>query len=119
MYVQYLFIPLKIVPFLIQYGKPGMQKFIICITRIACGILKAKNTRLQYVIPIAFPLQQWLQERSSMLVYMYTVFIFYCYLCYKCQSLMVILYGISDAEQNWLIEQLAMHLLNFSQVLIV
>jgi len=35
--------------------------------RIACWIVKATNTHLEYVIIIAFPLQQWLHERASML----------------------------------------------------
>jgi len=34
--------------------------------RIACWITKATNTHSEYVILIAFPLQQWLHERSSM-----------------------------------------------------
>jgi hypothetical protein len=37
--------------------------------RIACWITKATNTNTRYVILIAFPLQQWLQERASMLRY--------------------------------------------------
>jgi hypothetical protein len=37
--------------------------------RIACWIPMATNTRLEYVIIIAFPLQQWLPERASMLRY--------------------------------------------------
>jgi len=32
---------------------------------------KATNTYLEYVIIIAFPLQQWLHERASMLRYTY------------------------------------------------
>jgi len=39
--------------------------------RIARLILKATNTLLEYVILIAFPLQQWLHERVSMLRYTY------------------------------------------------
>jgi len=35
--------------------------------RTACWIPKATNTRLDYVILIAFPLQQWLHERAPML----------------------------------------------------
>ena len=35
--------------------------------RIACWILKATNTHLQYVLLFAVPQQQWLQERASML----------------------------------------------------
>jgi len=30
--------------------------------RIACWILKATNTHSEYVIIVAFPLQQWLDE---------------------------------------------------------
>jgi len=35
--------------------------------RIAFWIPKAKNTYSEYVILIAFPLQQWLKERASIL----------------------------------------------------
>jgi hypothetical protein len=35
--------------------------------RIAYWITRAINTHLEYVIIIAFPLQQWLRERASML----------------------------------------------------
>jgi hypothetical protein len=35
----------------------------------ACWITKATNTHLEYVIFIAFPWQQWLRERASMLRY--------------------------------------------------
>jgi hypothetical protein len=35
--------------------------------RIAYWITEAKNTHLEYVILIAFPRKQWLQERASML----------------------------------------------------
>jgi len=41
--------------------------------RIACLILKATNTHKEYVIHIAFPLQQWLRERATMLCYTYSV----------------------------------------------
>ena len=39
--------------------------------RIACWIPMARNTHSEYVILIAFPLQQWLLERASMLRYTY------------------------------------------------
>ena len=35
---------------------------------IACWITKATNTPSEYVTIIAFPLQQWLYERASMLL---------------------------------------------------
>ena len=37
--------------------------------RIACWIPKVTNTRSEYVIIIAFPLQKWLHERALMLRY--------------------------------------------------
>jgi hypothetical protein len=37
--------------------------------RIACWVTKATNTHAQYVILIAFPLQQMLHERTSVLQY--------------------------------------------------
>jgi hypothetical protein len=50
--------------------KPHRTQMIIWCTRIACWIPKA-NTHSQYVILIAFPLQQQLHERASMLRYTY------------------------------------------------
>jgi len=44
---------------------------IIRRMRIACWITNATNTYSEYVILIAFPLQQWLCERASMLCYTY------------------------------------------------
>jgi len=43
--------------------------------RIAWWITKAINTHSQYVILIAFPLQQWLHERAAMLRYTYSVYL--------------------------------------------
>jgi len=37
--------------------------------RIACRIPKATNTHSEYVTLFAFPLQQWLRERASMVPY--------------------------------------------------
>ena len=39
--------------------------------RISCWATKATNTLPQFVIIIAFPLQQWLHKRTSMLRYTY------------------------------------------------
>jgi len=36
---------------------------------IKCWMHKATNTHSDYVILIAFPLQQWLHERTSLLCY--------------------------------------------------
>ena len=38
---------------------------------IACWIPKATSTHSQYVVLIAFPLQQWLNQRASVLRYTY------------------------------------------------
>jgi len=46
---------------IIQPDRPQMTMWLM---RIACWITKATNTHSQYVILIAFPLQQWLKERS-------------------------------------------------------
>jgi hypothetical protein len=40
--------------------------------RFAWWITKATDTHSEYVILIAFPRQQWLHERASMLHYTYT-----------------------------------------------
>jgi hypothetical protein len=45
--------------------------------RTASWIHKATNTHSLHVILIAFPLQQWLHERATMLRYMYTACLVY------------------------------------------
>jgi hypothetical protein len=45
--------------------------------RIACWIPAATNTHSEYVKLIAFPLQQWLRKRSSVLRYTYTACLVY------------------------------------------
>ena len=63
---------------MVQSDRPLLT--IWCM-RIACWITKATNTHSQYVILIAFPLQQWLHERAKMLRYKYIVglVIYYCF----------------------------------------
>jgi len=39
--------------------------------RFACWVTNATDTHSEYVILIAFPLQQWLYEHASILRYMY------------------------------------------------
>ena len=41
-----------------------MTKWHMCLT---CCVTKATDTHREYVIPIAFPLQQWLHKRASIL----------------------------------------------------
>jgi hypothetical protein len=50
---------------------PDRPQMTIWRMRIACWLPEATNTRSEYVILVAFPLQQWLQERASMLRYTY------------------------------------------------
>jgi hypothetical protein len=47
--------------------EPDRAQMTIWRMRIECWIPKATNTHSKYVILIAFPLQQWLQERASLL----------------------------------------------------
>jgi hypothetical protein len=49
---------------MLETGRPQMT---IWHMRIACWEPKPTNTHSQYAILIAFPLQQWLNERASML----------------------------------------------------
>jgi len=49
--------------------QPERQQITIWRMRIACWIPKATNTVTDYVILIAFPLQQWLGIRASLLLY--------------------------------------------------
>jgi hypothetical protein len=51
--------------------EPDRLQMTIWRTHIACWITKATHTHSEYVILIAFPLQQWLHERASMLRYTY------------------------------------------------
>jgi hypothetical protein len=46
--------------------QPGRPQMTIWLMRIACWLQKAKDTHSEYIL-IAFPLQQWLDERASML----------------------------------------------------
>jgi hypothetical protein len=46
---------------------PGRPQMTIWRMRIACWIPKATDTHSEYVILIAFPLQQWLHNGASVL----------------------------------------------------
>ena len=52
--------------------------------RIACWITKATDTRSKYIILIAFLLQQWLHERTSLL--RYTHITLSCYIIVPCMQ---------------------------------
>jgi hypothetical protein len=51
--------------------EPGRSQMTIWRMRIECWIHKSTGTHLEYVILIAFTLQQWLHESASMLRYWY------------------------------------------------
>jgi hypothetical protein len=51
---------------IVERNRPQMT---IWRMRIASWILKATNTHSEYVILTAFPLQEWLHERASLLRY--------------------------------------------------
>ena len=54
--------------------------------RIACWIAKTINKRIEYVILIAFPQQQWLHERTPVLRYTYTASHVGTIICYVYES---------------------------------
>jgi hypothetical protein len=51
--------------------EPDRPQMTIWRMRIACWMTKATNTHSEYEILIAFPLQQWLHSRVSMLRFTY------------------------------------------------
>jgi len=53
---------------IVQPGRPQLTIWRMCI---ACWMPKATNAHSEYVTLIAFLLQQWLQERVSVLRYTY------------------------------------------------
>jgi hypothetical protein len=53
---------------MVEQGRPHIS---ILHMHIACWIPKATNANTVYAILIAFPLQQWLHGRTSILCYMY------------------------------------------------
>ena len=53
---------------IVERGRPQIVTWCM---RIACWIPKAAITHPEYVTLVAFPLQQWLHERTSILRYTY------------------------------------------------
>jgi len=66
MFSKFFFSP-KFMLFMRQYSKTLHSQ----TGHTPCWIPKTTNTRLEYVMLIAFPLQQWLHKSASMLCYMY------------------------------------------------
>ena len=52
-----------------NFVDPDRPQMTIWHTCIACWVPKATNTHSEYVILIAFLLQQWLHERASVFHY--------------------------------------------------
>ena len=59
-------------------AEPGRPQMTILCMRFACWVTKATDTHSEYVIRIAFPLQQWLYEHASILSYMYACIVLNC-----------------------------------------
>ena len=60
---------------MVEPGRPQMTIWRMCI---ACWVPKATNTHSEYVILIAFPLQQLLHEGASVLSYTYIACLVFC-----------------------------------------
>jgi len=59
-------------PIMWKYNaEPGRPQTTIWHMRVVCWIPKVTNTHPEYVVLIAFLLQQWLHERSLLLSYTY------------------------------------------------
>jgi len=65
----------KILPFMRKRFKdilePDTSEVTIWRMRVACWISNTIDTHSEYVILIAFPLQQWLRESATLLNYSY------------------------------------------------
>jgi len=62
----------------VERGRPQITMWRM---RFACWILKATNTRSEYVILVGFPPEQWLHERTSLLRYTLIVLLYVGYSC--------------------------------------
>ena len=63
-----------------KYGRLGQATGNIRRMRSACRMPKATDTHSEYVILIAFPLQQWLREGTSILRHTYVAYIIFFHL---------------------------------------
>jgi len=66
--------------------EPKRPQTTVWCKHIVCWILKAINTHSEYVILNAFPLQQSLEERASMLPYMYIACLTSVYISHQTQQ---------------------------------
>jgi hypothetical protein len=74
-----------------KYGRArqAIDDNIIRDMRIACWTTKARYTHWEYVILIACPRQQWLDERASMLRYVYIASLVKIYICFDDVNILV------------------------------
>jgi len=70
----------------------------VWLMHIACWITKAANTHSAYVILIAFPLQQWLHEHTTVLRYTLVAHLVYnkSYICFSFTIGLHVYYQQSD-----------------------
>jgi hypothetical protein len=68
----------------VETARPQMTVWRL---RIASRVPKATDTHSEYVIPAAFPLQQWLHESASVLRYTNSACLPYCSLTNKCSRI--------------------------------
>jgi hypothetical protein len=58
----------------------------VWLMHISRWIPKATNRLSEYVVLIAFPLQQWLHEGASMLRYTYIAYLVHYFVCRGCNE---------------------------------
>jgi hypothetical protein len=56
---------------IMNFIQPAWPQTTIWLTHIACWIPKATNSHSEYVTLSAFPLQHWLHEHATVLLYTY------------------------------------------------
>ena len=80
---------------------------IIQHMRFACWITKATDTHLEYVILVAFPLQEWFQDSASVLRHTYIASVVCCVVLCCVVCLHVILWHVFFAgfiTGNWAVK---------------
>jgi hypothetical protein len=84
-------------------AEPAIPQMTIWRMRVACLIPKATDTHSEYVTFSAFPLQQWLHERASVLCYTYTACLvvvnlkyFLCNFCSIANSVGKMIFGSAN-----------------------
>jgi hypothetical protein len=86
-----------------NFVEPDRPQMTIRRMRIALWIPNATNRHSEYVIIIAFPLQQWLHERVSVLRYTHVAFLVIankctCNLCHKHDKTLTMNYNFKQTS---------------------